>query len=130
MAKVAKTVTVDGKTFPLSTLTLPAIGQLRAWAKSRLPDPIEAIKPHLADFEPPVQRMMLEQALAEVRRPVTFGSPEFNGAMQCGEGLKEVLWLVLKQNGADVSREASDAAADSMPADVAADVFGAAFGAF
>jgi hypothetical protein len=133
MAKQAKAavgeVAVGDRAFTLAMLGLPEIGRLRAFAKAQQSDPMAAVKPHLGDVDPAVQRIMIDQALSEIRRPVAFGSPEFVGAMQTTAGLREVLWLSLKRGGADVDRGASDAAADGMTVDQAGDVFAAAFGA-
>ena len=96
------TVTIGGKGYPLAPLGLPEIGELRAFTKRIQPDPLEAMKPYLDDAAPGLQRMLIDNALAEVRRPVLFGSPEFMGAIQSREGLREILWLCLRRGGADV----------------------------
>jgi hypothetical protein len=124
----ADVVTINGENYPLAMLGLAEVGNLRIWAKSQLPNPLEGVRDQLEGFDERIQRAMIDSALAEARRPVMFGSPEFQSAVQTGDGLREVLWLSLKRAGADVAREASDAAADAMDLDRAADVYATAFG--
>ena len=119
---------VAGQPRALATLGMTEVGQLRLWAKAQQPNPLEEVRPHLDGLDAPAQRILLELALAELRKPVMFGSPEFLGAMQGGGGIREVLWLSLKRAGSDVDRAASDAAADAMSIDEAADVLAAALG--
>jgi hypothetical protein len=124
-APVPFTVTVGEKSYPLARLGFPEINTLRIWAKTTMPDPLEAVTAHLTGLPASIQRVMVESALAAVRLPVTFGSDEFNGAMQTQQGLREVLWLSLKRAGAgeELTREASDAAADAMGVSAATQTF-------
>jgi hypothetical protein len=119
---------IGGEPRDLAILGMPEIGQLRIWAKSQQPNPIDEVKPYLDGLEASTQRTLLDLALTELRRPMMFGSPEFLGAMQSGGGLREVLALSLKRAGSIVDRAASDSAADAMSVEVAADVLAAAFG--
>jgi hypothetical protein len=120
--------TIGGQPRKLGVLGMPEIGQLRIWAKAQQPNPIDQVKPHLDGLEATAQRILLDLAVAELRRPLTFGSPEFQEAMQTGEGMREVLHLSLKRAGQAIERADSDAAADAMSIDQAADVLSVAFG--
>jgi hypothetical protein len=107
-------VTIDGKQYAPGKLTMADIGDLRVWVRLRRPDPFDAIRGHIDGMPAELQRAMIDDALAEIRRPVVYGDLEFMAALQSKEGLREALWYLLRRGGASITREQSDAAADSL----------------
>jgi hypothetical protein len=126
--KTAATVTIAGQEQPLGTLGLREIGELSHLAKLETENPLESIKGLLGILDGPGQRQVTDAALADLRRPVLFGSPEFFSFVQSGSGFRAVTFMALKRGGANVSREDSDAAADAMSVTDAAEVIAVAFG--
>ncbi len=120
-------VTIDGVEHPVAALGMPEIAQLQIWVKSQQPDPIKAIQPYMKDFDDTCKRHMLDNALAELRKPVEIGSTEWVLALASKHGLRELLYLGLRRGGADVTREQSDRAADQLDARGATSMMGAVF---
>lgn len=116
-------IAIDGADYPIASLGLPEIGELRLWAKKQQPNPIEELKPLVADLPIEVQKALFLEAAAQIKQPIMYGSAAFMSAIQTGEGFREMIRLSLLRAGAQGLTTAMIAkAADSLGIDKAADV--------
>ena len=120
LSQPALTISLGGKTYRFSELTLGAMASLQAWVKDHVPNPLAAVKEHLGGLPVELQKHLLTQARAEAANwPPQVGSPECNRILTSSvvgqietlyHGLKvhqpdatvedaEVLYRLMKQSG-------------------------------
>jgi hypothetical protein len=103
-------LTVGGKVYQVHTLTFRDFGKLQKFLDERAPNPLAAIKDHIAGFPPEVQRYMVDKAMADARKGgPKIGTPEASEQLNSAEGVAEVLYLAISRGDAGFTRD--DAAA-------------------
>lgn len=68
------------------------VGELFAWAKSQIPDPLVAVKSQLLEFKdyPELQKAILDDALAQRRIPLTIQHPAISAQYATPEGAVKI----------------------------------------
>jgi len=134
------TVSIGGRFYQFSELPLDALGRLQAWIKQAVPNPIDAVKPHLAGLNPEDRRALLDRAYDDALSwPPILGTAAGAKALLSGEpGQTEAFCEGLSIHQPQISRAEAvrlyktllrDAARDRSAARTAARIFAVLFGA-
>jgi hypothetical protein len=110
-------VSLAGKEYTVSELTLNDMAQLQEWVRSRVPHPLAAVKEHLAGLEPAERRMLLEKAYeAADEWPPRMGTPEFTNVIMSQAGLVFQVQLIIKKHLPGFTIEEAKVLSDQMSA--------------
>jgi len=134
------TVSIAGREYQFGELPLDALGRLQAWIKRAVPNPIDAVKPHLEGLSEADRRALLDRAYDDARSwPPILGTDAGAKALLSGEpGQVEAFHEGLKVHQPQVTRAEAgrlyktllrDAARDRSAARTAARIFAVLFGA-
>ncbi|WP_020469319.1 hypothetical protein [Zavarzinella formosa] len=99
------TIEVGGQSYTLSRYDREILDQMTEWARAQLPNPLEAIKGHIADFPKHLQELMLREAVANASRKLSFDSPQIQEILNSVNGAMRVISLLLKKHHPDINEE-------------------------
>lgn len=89
-----ETITLGGRFYRLSSLTVADLGELEDWARARLPDPIAVAREIVQGMPDAVAEKILMAAYEDVRNGARrLGSPEVVRLLGTFEGYAEMLYL-------------------------------------
>lgn len=100
-----KEIKALGKDWKLARWTREVWDQWLEWAKTRIPDPLERIRPSIEQWPERVQDLLVERAMEKATTVLTMGSPEVQGLMDSLEGLSYLFYLLLRKNHPDVTED-------------------------
>lgn len=100
-ARHSMQITVDGKTWQLSPITLGDFAELESWMEML---PLTNIKPHLDGLQADERKMLLEQAYQDCKPgSISLSSPEAARAMQSLRGVRLLLFFSLRKMHPDIT---------------------------
>lgn len=90
-------ITANGKTYKLSRLDEYIINKFVAWARSKLPNPIETVAQLLPSLCLELQREFANRAYEDSRKPLAFDSKEVSSLLNTLEGGLKIIALLLQK---------------------------------
>ena len=103
MTAACMTVTIDGREWTLSPVTLEDLGMLERWIESRPIRMVQSALDGLADRE---RQYLLALAFGEsIKRQTTLGTESGRGELESIESVAYLFWLSLRVRHPDVTRE-------------------------
>jgi hypothetical protein len=85
-----KTLTLKDASYRLAEFDERMAADLLAWAKTKLPDPLEEIKGVISNFSPRLQEVMVKEAMQMKRIPKSIDHPEVQALLKTPEGLEHL----------------------------------------
>jgi len=106
-----QTITIGGKAYTLSRLTLEIRKQFAEWVQSHIPDPLETVAKHLEKFPKDVQNLLATEAWKASQRRLDIDGPEVQAALETEEGNTKLTQLLLQKHHPEITEaEAYDLA--------------------
>jgi hypothetical protein len=120
---------VDGRTYLIRPLTLDDFGALQQWVNEQFPDPMAIAQASLNGLSVEAQKFLIKEAFAAASRPKPkLGTPEADALTNSLDGLREMLFLMIRRDDPSFTREAAVALYGKItPADINT-VFRVAYG--
>lgn len=100
-----QTVTVGGRAFKFSELSLESCARIQAWIKEHVPNPLQAVRQHLDGFNQADRALLLESARKDAQHwPPEVGTPAAAEALASSpSGLIYVLFEGLRAHDPDAT---------------------------
>jgi hypothetical protein len=95
----------EDKVFRLADMDNKFVADMLAWARPRLSDPVEDIKPLLSGLSQRNQEIMIKEAMQARRMPKGVDHPEVQALMTTAEGLEFVMLLHFQRHQPDLTKE-------------------------
>jgi hypothetical protein len=96
---------LQGKTYKLADFDEKLAGELLAWAKTKLADPLAEIKDIIKDFPPWLQEVLVKDAMAAKRTPKSIDHPEVSALLKTPEGLERVMLAMFTKYQPDLKAD-------------------------
>ncbi len=94
-----------GPTWRLARRERAVWGELLAWARERIPDPVDRIMKHIDKLPEALAARVVQETLVASQRFLSINSPEVGSILQSLEGSVRVLWLLLRDHQADATED-------------------------
>lgn len=113
------TVEALGRTWRVGRWSRSVWEEFLAWARPRIPDPLEIASRHLDRFPPHMQEMLVRHACDRAADYLGASSPQVQQCLTSLEGSVHLLYLLLRRNHPEVTEDmAMDIAVEAGAAEV------------
>ena len=117
-----------GRSFRVGRWTRAIWAEFLAWAKPRIPDPLEVVARHLDKYPPALQEALVRHACDRACDYLGVGSPAVQQCLASLEGSVYLLYLLLKANHPEMTEDMALEIALEVGADRLKATFDAAAG--